>query len=243
MEADNTVEVYPDIGGKLVRLRFHLGSKVEKGEAIGDVDPSKPGASYELSPLYAPISGTITSLPEKIGATLSSGTVVAVIGDIGNLQVTAKIPEREIAVLRNGLRAVLTFEAYPGIEFPATVFRISPLVDPVSRTKEIFISFKNDDGKINAGMFAKIKLFTTVAKDCVAVPEKAIVVNYDKNYVFVLNGNGTAERREIRKGATVDGASEVLSGLKAGERVAYEGVTVLSDGVAVKDIGAQGDGK
>lgn len=244
VEADNTVNVFPDISGKLVRLRVHLGSKVAKGEAIADVDPSKPGASYELSPVYAPISGTVTSLPEKIGSTLSTGTVVAAIGDIGNLQVTAKIPEREIAVLQSGLQAVLSFEAYPGIEFAASVFRVAPLVDPVSRTKEIFITFKNDDGKINAGMFAKIKLFTTVSKNCVAVPEDALVTNDDKYYAFVLTEDGsTVVRREVKKGVTVDGVTEIISGLEDGARVAYEGVSVLSDGVAVKDISAEGDGK
>ncbi len=239
VEADNTVEVFPDISGKLARLYVHLGSNVKKGEKIADVDPSKPGANYELSPVFAPISGTVTSMPEKIGSTVSMGTVLAIIGDISNLQVTARIPERNIAVLKTGLPAIVTFEAYPGVDFPASVFRVSPLVDSTSRTKEIFLSFKDDDSRINAGMFAKIKLFTTVSRNSITVPEDSIVTNYDKQYVYVVNGDMTVSKREIRKGVTVDGVSAVLSGLSAGERVAYQGVTVLSDGVTVKDIGAE----
>ena len=240
VEADNTVEVYPDISGKLVRLNAHLGSNVQKGDRIAAVDPSKPGASYALNPVYAPISGTVTSMPEKVGSTVSTGTVVAVIGDISNLQVTAKIPEREIAVLKVGLRAIVSFEAYPGIEFPATIFRVSPLVDSVSRTKEIFLSFDDEDSRINAGMFAKIKLYTTVARGAVTVPEDAVVQNYDKYYVYAVNDDSTVSKREIKRGVTVDGVSQILSGLNAGERVAMQGVTVLSDGAKVKDIGASG---
>ena len=241
VEADNTVEVYPDISGKLVRINAHLGSNVRKGDRIAAVDPSKPGSSYALSQVYAPISGTVTSMPEKVGATVSTGTVIAVIGDISNLQVSAKIPEREIAVLKAGLRAIVSFEAYPGIEFPATIFRVSPLVDSISRTKEVFLSFDDEDSRINAGMFAKIKLYTTVARGAVTVPEDVIVQNYDKYYVYAVNDDSTVSKREIKRGVTVDGFSQVLSGLNEGERVALQGVTVLSDGAKIRDIGASGE--
>ena len=236
IEADNSVEVYPDIAGKLVRIRANLGAKVTKGEIIADIDPSKPGASYALSPVYAPISGTITSMPQNVGATVTTGSVVAMIGDISNLQATARIPERDIAVLKNGLPAVVTFEAYPGVEFAASVFRVSPVVDATSRTKEIYLSFPAEDSRINAGMFARIKLYTTVSKNCVTVPEDAVVTSYDKTYVFIVNDDNTVSRAEVKKGVTVDGVTEILSGLASGQRVAYEGVTVLSDGVTVKDI-------
>lgn len=237
VEADNSVEVYPDIAGKLARLSAHLGSTVKKGEQIAAVDPSKPGASYALSPIYAPISGTVTSMPHKLGTTVSTGTVIAVIGDITNLQVVAKISEREIAVLKTGLKAVVTFEAYPGLEFPATVFRVSPLVDSTSRTKEIYLSFDDDDPRINTGMFAKIKLFTSVARGAVTLPEDALVQNYDQYFAYVVGEDSTVSKREVKKGSDVDGVVELLSGIKEGDRVAYQGVSVLSDGAKVKDIG------
>lgn len=241
VEADNTVDVYPDIAGKLVNLRVQLGSHVAKGAAIADIDPSKPGASYSLSPVYAPISGTITSTPQKIGATVSTGTSVASIGDISNLQVSAKIPERDVAVLKTGLQAIVTFEAYPGLEFPAHVFRVSPLVDSTSRTKEIFLSFDSKDERINAGMFAKIKLFTTVVRGCVTVPEDAIVTSDDKKYAFVVGSDGTVAKREVTVGASVDGVSEIVSGLKTGEKIAEQGVSSLADGARVKDISTKSE--
>lgn len=236
VEADNTVDVYPDISGKLARMNVHLGSKVKKGETLAYVDPSKAGANYSLSPIVAPISGTVTSLPQKVGATVTTGTVVGKIGDIENLQVTTQIAERYVAVLKNGLPAVITFEAYPGVEFHAKVFRVSPLVDSTSRTKEIFLSFDAEDSRINVGMYAGIKLYTTLSKGCVTVPEDSIVTLYDKDYVYVMNADSTVTKREITKGVTVDGVSEIRKGLSVGERVALEGVTVLSDGVKVRDI-------
>jgi RND family efflux transporter MFP subunit len=191
--------------------------------------------------VYAPISGTITATPQKIGATVYTGTSVASIGDISNLQVSAKIPERDIAVLKTGLKAIVTFEAYPGVEFPAHAFRVSPLVDPASRTKEIFLSFDSKDERINSGMFARIKLFTTVTKGCVTVPEESIVTADDKKYAFIVGSDNTVAKREVTVGASVDGVCEILSGLKAGERVADQGVSSLADGAKVKDISAKSE--
>lgn len=237
VEADNTVNAYPDIAGKLARLRVHLGSSVKKGDIIAEIDPSKPGEWYSLNPVYAPISGTVTATPEKTGATVTTGTAIATVGDIARLQVVAKVSERDVAVLRNGLSAVVTFEAYPLAEFAATVFRVSPLVDPTSRTKDIYLSFDSPDARVNSGMFAKIRLYTTRYPDSVTVPEDAIVQNQDTTYVFVVNGDSTVTKREVTRGITVDGVSQVVSGLEAGERVAYQGVTVLSDGARVRDVG------
>ncbi len=237
VEADNTVSAYPDIAGKLARLHVELGSAVKKGDLIAEIDPSKPGERYALSPVYAPIRGTVTSTPQKAGATVSTGTAVAVIGDIDRLQVVAKVSERDVAVLKKGLRAVVTFEAYPGVDFPATVFRVSPLVDSTSRTKEIFLSFDKADARINSGMFARVKLYTTLHRDSVTVPEDAIAQNYEKYYVYVLNDDDTVSKREITRGITVDGKSQVTSGLEVGETIACQGITVLSDGAKVRDVG------
>jgi len=53
-----------------------------------------------------------------------------------------------------------------------------------------------------------------------------------------VNAGSAALKREVTVGSTVDGVSEILSGIKAGERVAVQGVASLSDGVKVKDIAA-----
>ncbi len=243
VEADNTVSVYPEIGGKLARLRVELGSAVQKGDLIAEIDPSKPGERYALSPVYSPITGTVTSRPLKAGATVTTGTAVAQIGDVDHLQVVAKVSERDVAVLGKGLKATVTFEAYPGAEFPATVFRVSPLVDATSRTKEIYLSFDRHDPRVNSGMFAKVKLYTTLYKDAVVVPEGAIVQSYDKTFVYVVNDDDTVTKREILRGITVDGMSRVVQGLEPGETIAHQGVTVLSDGAKVRDVGRKEDGE
>ena len=237
VEATSSIEVYPDMGGKLVRMHVNLGSQVKKGQVIAEVDPSTPGVPYELSPVLAPLSGAITSQPLQPGTTVATSTAVAVIGSIDDLQITVHIPERHASLLHTGMKADVTVEAYPGVNFPATVVRISPVVDSVSRTKELQLTFDTKDDRVNAGMFAKVRLYTTQKDDVIVVPETAIMTALGKQYVFVMNSEGNkAVQRNITTGMSVDGLVEVVSGINEGDRIIIEGMHLLYDGSSVRDI-------
>lgn len=236
VESVNSVEVFPDIGGKISEVNVTLGSSVKRGQVIAKIDPSEPGAKYAMSPVYAPIDGSILSTPLKKGATVSTSSAITTIGDVSNLQVIANIPERYVALLKIGLHADVTLEAYSDAVFSASVIRISPVVDATSRTKEIILVFDKKDSRIDAGMFAKITLYTIDYKDCVTISGDAVVTKNNKKYAYVMTDDSKAEQREITLGKSVDGVYQVLSGISIGEKVIVEGTTTLSDGVSVKDI-------
>ncbi len=240
---DPTVDIYPDVGGKLVSLRVSLGSRVVRGHHIADVDRSTPGSSYELNPVRSTISGTVTYLPLATGATVTTSTVIAKVGELDNLQVEAKIPERYVGVLRTGLKAQVSLEAYPGESFPATVTRVSPLVDSASRTKEIRLTFDRADPRINAGMFVRLRIETTRYDDRLLVSESSVLADSTGRYVFVVDKESAVARRDVAVGAEVDGVLEIVSGLSEGERIVNEGASLLSDGAKVKDISVQGASK
>jgi membrane fusion protein (multidrug efflux system) len=84
---DSSVDFYSDISRKLIRLNVGLGDYVSKNQVIVEVDPSRPGMSYTASPVKATVSGTVTSMPFDIGATISPQVPVARIGNLTNLQV------------------------------------------------------------------------------------------------------------------------------------------------------------
>ncbi|WP_407429385.1 efflux RND transporter periplasmic adaptor subunit [Treponema sp.] len=241
VKAENTISVYPDIGGKLTRVPVTLGTYVKKGQLIAEVDPSSPGSYYSASPVYAPIAGYITSLPLTTGTTVSTSTEIATIGNIEKLQVECKIPESKISVLKNGLTARVGLEAYKdkGIDFPAHIFRISPVVDETSRTKQVYLIFDTDDSRINAGMYVKIHLNTVLHENVITVPTDCIQSKSGQQYVYVYDeSSGTVSQRNITTGATVDGVAEVTEGLNEGERIVVSGMQVLADGVKVKEVGS-----
>lgn len=236
IESQNSVSVFPDVAGKVMETKVMLGSPVRRGDIIAYIDPSAPGQYYKQSPVYAPISGSVISTPLKNGTTVSTNTAIAVIGDITNLQVSADIPERYVAVLRKGLKADVTVQAYPGVVFKATVTRVSPVVDTTSRTKEVILNFDARDERINAGMFGKVKLFTRDYSGKVVMPSDSLVQNGDDFYAYVVNPDSTVSKRKVELGNSVDGIVQILSGVSAGEKVVVQGQTSLGDGSKVQDI-------
>ncbi|WP_443737786.1 MULTISPECIES: efflux RND transporter periplasmic adaptor subunit [Treponema] len=239
VESQNSVSVYPDMGGKVISTSVMLGSSVKKNDIIAYVDPSEPGTNYRSSPVYAPISGSVISTPLKNGKKVTTSTAIAIIGDINNLQVTTNVPERYVAVLKKGLKAEVSVEAYPGVIFVATVNRVSPVVDATTRTKEVILTFDRHDERINAGMFAKVKLYTEDYSGAVVMPSDALVQNGDDFFAYIVNSSGDSEtvsKVKVEKGKTVDGYVQILSGVKAGDKVVVQGMTSLGDGSKILDI-------
>lgn len=237
IQTQTSIEVFPSIGGTVVQMNVSLGSPVKKGEVIGYIDPSEPGSYYAKSPITCPISGSILTAPAKPGQKVQASSVITKIGDIENLQISAKIPERYVAELAVGQKAEIKLEAYPNVSFSASVVRISPVVDSATRTKEIILNFDKKDSRINAGMFAKVKLFTSAYKGTFAIGQDSIVSNSDKNYLFVVNDDDTVSKREVTLGKNVDGYYQILSGIEFGETVVTEGMLTLYEGAKVRDIG------
>jgi len=249
------VAVLPETNGRLVSMRVGLGSVVQRGALIAEVDPSRPGTQFSLSAVYAPVSGMVVSSPQPVGSTVSTGTVLMTIAVNNSIEIEAMIPEREVGQLRTGLKAEVRLEAFPGEIFAATLTQVSPVVDPVSRTKKITMRFDRQtnglsDPRINTGMFARVKLNTRTYENVISIPQDALVEHRGRTVVYVLNMNpdsnysngvpaGTprVEMREVVTGVNVDREVEIKSGLHAGESIVVQGQQLLTDGAPVRVIG------
>ena len=242
IESSQQAGVFPDMPGILVSVNVGLGSFVRKGQLIAEVDPSKPGMTYMTNKAYAPISGIVSKIPLSIGTTVGPNTSITVISAGDNLEVNAWIPEREIAGLAVGLKAEVSLQAYPGETFAATVNRVSPVLDNASRTKQISLKFDCYDERINAGMFARIRINTRSYPDVIAVPAEAVVKSRGIDLVYVIRvneeGQALSDLREVERGVSLQGWTEIKSGLGEGEAVIVQGQQLLCGGESVRIIGS-----
>lgn len=234
--AKKFVEVYPDAAGKITELLATLGQYVRKGEILAYVDPSRPGMNFAKSPVKSPINGTVTSFPGSIGSTVSQQAPLATIGDLANLQVRTFISERMISHIALGMPAELSFEAYPGEIFSATIVELSPVVDPSSRTMEIMLDLTGRDSRIKSGMFSRVKITTSIKDNIVKIPSDCISERFGEKFVYVINTDGIAEKRSVVEGIRINEVSEIRRGLTAGEHVVIQGQSLLDDGAKVKVI-------
>jgi membrane fusion protein, multidrug efflux system len=243
VEASVEVAVYPDIGGKLVDLRVALGDSVRKGDAIANIDPSKPGSSYAVSPVTSPISGTVTSVPVDPGTTVTTSTAIIKVGVIDELKIVVELPERDSAKVRTGMSAAVSLAALPGTSLKAEVSRVSPVLDSTSRSREVTLKFLSKDERVAAGMYASVRIFISPLADRVVIPTAAVITRSDETYVFTVadaDGGTVAKKTAVKIGTDVDGEVEVTSGLKAGDKVVVEGQDQLSEGKKVEEMTGSG---
>ncbi|MDR0503482.1 MAG: efflux RND transporter periplasmic adaptor subunit [Treponema sp.] len=234
--ARNQVTIYPTVGGKLVSSSYNIGDRVNRGDVVAMVDPSRPGEVYSQSPVISTVSGTILQAPYNIGDTLTAQSAVYVVGDLSSLLVETYVPERFVAVVRQGMRASLWFEAIPGETFSAEVAEINPVLDPASRTLRIRLRFLNRDARIRAGMFATISLVTNRKVNVPVIPRMSVINTYGSWIVFIVDENNIARRREVTLGIDNEEFFEVLGGIEMGDRIVSAGQNFLSDGDPVRIV-------
>ena len=98
------------------------------------------------------------------------------------------------------------------------------------------MNFDKHYDKVNAGMFARVKLFTLDFGGYPVIQQDAFVENSDEYYLYIVKDDSTVTKRKVTRGKSVDGYNQVVDGLAAGEVVVLEGMLSLYEGAKVRDI-------
>jgi cobalt-zinc-cadmium efflux system membrane fusion protein len=185
------------------------------------------GARFALS---APIAGTVIDRTAVRGRMVDAAhPPLFVVGDLGRLWLIAHAFERDALRMRTGTSARVTFPALPGQPFSGAVTRIGSRVDPTSRTIDVRIEVENPSGVLRPGMSASALVpLGDSDETVVAVPIEAVQRLPQGWCVFIPRAEeGAFEIRAVGRGRDLDGAVEILSGLRAGERVVVDGAFLL----------------
>jgi len=110
------------------------------------------------STLRSPIDGVVAEKRTDVGQRLGDATVALVVVQTSPLKLRFRVPEKEIAHVRNGQNVKATVDAYPGDVFQGRVAVVGGVVDPATRSFTVETEFPNRDGKLRPGMFARVEL-------------------------------------------------------------------------------------
>ncbi len=241
--AASSVDILPDASGKLSRIYVSVGDYVRRDALLAEVDSSRPGMTYNASPINAPISGTISSFPLAVGSTVAPSMSVGKISSTGELEIQAAVAERFVSRVDIGQKAELRLDAWPGEVFMATITEVSPVLDPTTRTMAVKLIPEDVSGeKIKPGMYTRIKLITEEKEDVFVIPHYALITREDEPYVFVVQEDETVRLQKIVVGLRVDDSVEVTEGLAEGEIVVTRGQTLLDEGMKVSVVSVETDG-
>jgi len=200
--------------------------------------------------IRAPFAGVAISKdaqPGEIVSPISAGggftrTGICTVVDMTSLEIEVDVNEAFIQRVRPGQPVLATLQAYPDWRIPAHVITTVPAADREKATVKVRIGFDElGDPRILPDMGVKVAFQAepqaqtdgTTARPRVRVPQRALRQEGAGSAIFVLRGD-RVERRAVAVGGTAGDDVEILSGLRAGERVVLDPPPTLADGSRVR---------
>ena len=125
-----------------------------------------------------------------------------------------------------------------GSLFPAKGYAVfvDREIDTTTGALLVQSAFPNDDGLLRPGLFARVRATVDVREDGIRIPQRCVTELQGRFSVFVVGADNKVGRRAIVVGPKVDNFWVINSGLAAGERVVYEGLQRVRDGMPVNPI-------
>ncbi|MGQ9368199.1 efflux RND transporter periplasmic adaptor subunit [Azospirillum sp. ST 5-10] len=186
-------------------------------------------ARLERRTVAAPFSGVLSFRRISPGAFVSPGDAIATLVDLSEVDVDFRVPEDHLGRLAPGQTVRAASRAYPGRVFTGRVKDVDTQIDPLTRQAVVRATIANADAALRPGMLIEVDLLLGT-REAVVLPDTAIVPVGPSTYVFVVDGDGRAQRRAVEIGQRETGRVEIVSGVAPGERVVIEGAAKLSDG-------------
>ncbi|MEJ6683277.1 MAG: efflux RND transporter periplasmic adaptor subunit [SAR86 cluster bacterium] len=182
--------------------------------------------------IRAPFSGILGFRNTSPGTLLTSSTPVTSLDDISAIKLDFAIPENYLSTLEPGQEVVAGSAAYPDQFFTGVVATINSRVDPVTRAVMVRAVINNTNKQLRPGMLLTVKLVLS-RTPALVIPESAVIPIQDRQYVYVIDPQGIAQRQEITVGRRRAGIVEVLSGISVDEEVITAGVIKINPGSKV----------
>ncbi|MEQ8189917.1 MAG: HlyD family efflux transporter periplasmic adaptor subunit [Candidatus Eremiobacterota bacterium] len=191
--------------------------------------------------ILSPIDGVIISRAVEVGDVVASqtmssaaGTTLMNIADFNSLYATANIDEADIGLLKQELPVTVIAAAYSDLEIPGIITYIAPVAEKVQNVPTFEVKIKILPDRIPAdklpsgkssyelifpGMSVDVDIHIANKSDVLLLPIEAVSTVDGKHYVTVITGDNRLENREIRTGISNNIQTEIVSGVKAGEKI------------------------
>jgi RND family efflux transporter MFP subunit len=193
--------------------------------------------------VLAPTSGVISRRLVESGEHVARGAGLFTLVRTDVLELAAAVPARQANALRIG--QTVRFSA-DGRAFDGKVARVSPTVDPATRSVAVFVQIPNPNGALRGGTFASGRIVSRLVSGALVVPAAAIrqSAGEGRPYVYRVAGQ-TIDVAPLLLGVIDEraGMAEVLEGIAEGDRVVVGNVGTLGRGMQVIIAGEERAGQ
>jgi HlyD family secretion protein len=185
--------------------------------------------------VIAPADGTLYSLPVHAGDFVKLGDVLAQMADLRHVRVRAFVDEPDLGGLEPGQEVRVNWDAKPGRTWTGHTEEVPKQVVALGARSvgEVLCSIENDKLELLPNVNVQVDIMVREKRGVLVVPRSAVHYDKGQHYVFVFSGD-KINRRDISVGIAGTSQYEVLSGLRADERVALPGEVELRNGMDVR---------
>ncbi len=189
--------------------------------------------------LRAPFAGIITKYDVSQGESVARDKELFTLVDTSSVWVLGDIYEKDLGRVPGHGDCLVTVSSYPDERFRGQITYLSDFLDPNSRTAKLRCVVPNKDGRLKLEMFADVFIPTTSGTAAAVVPGAALQDIEGKPVVFVQRDATHFEKREVRLGERGEQETQILSGVRPGEKVVTAGSFYLKSALMREQIGGE----
>ncbi|MGA8538293.1 MAG: efflux RND transporter periplasmic adaptor subunit [Terriglobales bacterium] len=199
-------------------------------KVMGIADPDalvKAPPSFEV-PVKAPISGEVVEQDVAAGQLIQPGTTQCfMISDTGNVWVLVNVYQKDLPYVRVGDTVTIQTDAYPDV-FHGRISYVAASLDPNTRTLQARIETTNPGEKLKKDMFVVATVNAGTIPNAIALPDAAVLRDSENlPFVYAAASSNQFGKRPVALGESLNGQTEITSGLKAGDKVIGNGSLFL----------------
>ena len=164
----------------------------------------------------------------SIGQMASPGIEAFSIKDSDSVDIEINVTESVIGKINVGTDAKIDIKSAGLEDVKGTVSVAGEAKNDATGMFTVKISIPNEDKKIKVGMLANISITTEKVEDTLIIPADAVFQDNDEYFVYIAEGE-TAKKKTVETGVTDGKSIEILSGIKAGDKVIVDGKDFISE--------------
>lgn len=211
------------ISGTVEAIYANPGDMVKRGQRLALIQSRVVGNPPPVVAVVASIDGIVDTRDVAVGQGVDPGTALFHLSDRSRMRIVGRVYEEDLGKVQTGQKAFVKVLAYPKQLLSGTVSFIGPMLDPETRTVEVWILLDNGQGLLKPNLFARADVVLSENPAALVVPNAAVLEANGEKFVFVRDGS-KFNRVDVTVGATDDEVSEILSGLVPGDEVVTQGV-------------------